>query len=113
MEGDESLWRVRLPIKYVDGDDFEIYIKKVGNDFCVFDDGSALWHASGTGARTSLFYEKLSQIARLNKIELDEYGDLSLQCSKEEIPDVLLRIIKTLDWTDYVLCSDYELYRKK
>ena len=63
MQEKSSIWQLSLPIKTLDNDNFEIYLRKTGKNYHLFDDGNTLWTATGLGAKSKLFKEKLALVA--------------------------------------------------
>lgn len=111
--GQRNIWRLDFPLKYSDGDNLEFYLEKQGDCYLIFDDGSTLWHATGLGVNSHSFVDKLKDVAKLNNITLDNYGDLTASCTTEKVQETLAGFIKTMSWVDYLLTTNEDFFQQK
>lgn len=113
MQEKSSIWQLSLPIKTLDNDNFEIYLRKTGKNYHLFDDGNTLWTATGLGAKSKLFKEKLALVAHINELNLDKFGELNTTCTEDNLIETVGRFIKALTQIDLFLATDPELFQVK
>ena len=89
------------------GENFEIYLRKTGKNYHLFDDGNTLWTATGLGAKSKLFKEKLALVAHINELNLDKFGELNATCTEDNLIETVGKFIKALNQTGLFLPRMY------